>query len=101
MTKMILRRLLTIGVTALVLCSTTLLGAVAGGGAVYWAVRDRLNSPGVPAAQVNQPAPIPQQSIQVDIHTAVEDAVAKVSPAVVTVVNTFQLQPVTDMFGFP
>jgi len=98
---MTLRRLVTIGVTALVIGSTALLGAVAGGGAVYWAVRDRLNSPGVPAAQVNQPASIPQQSIQVDINSAVEDAVAKVSPAVVTVVNTLQAQPVVDMFGFP
>lgn len=98
---MTLRRILTIGVTALVLCSTTFLGAVTGGGAVYWAVRDRLNSPGVQAAQATQPAPIPQQSIQVDINTAVEEAVARVSPAVVTVVNTFQPQPVTDMFGFP
>jgi S1-C subfamily serine protease len=99
---MTLRRILTMGVTALVIVSTALLGAVAGGGAVYWAVRDRLNSPpSAPATQAAQPGPVTQQNIQVEINTAVEDAVAKVSPAVVTVVNTLQAQPVVDMFGFP
>jgi S1-C subfamily serine protease len=99
---MTLRRILTMGVTALVIVSTALLGAVAGGGAVYWAVRDRLNSPpSASATQAAQPGPVTQQNIQVEINTAVEDAVAKVSPAVVTVVNTLQAQPVVDMFGFP
>jgi 2-alkenal reductase len=63
------------------------LGAAAGGGAVYWAVRDRLNAPD--AAQPTPPAvTAPAQTLNVDINTAVQDAVASVSPAVVTVVNT-------------
>jgi 2-alkenal reductase len=64
-----------------------LLGAVAGGAAVFWAVRDRLaQSAPAPVEQVVQPT-LPAQTFNVDINTAIQDAVAKVSPAVVTVVT--------------
>jgi 2-alkenal reductase len=67
--------------------STGLFGALAGAGAVYFAVRDRLNAPPVseqpPASQ-----PEIEQNVTVDINTAIEEAVAKVGPAVVTVVST-------------
>lgn len=68
------------------------LGALAGGGAVYWAVRDRLNAPAVstPAPAAQPAGAQPEQTLNVDINTAIEDAVAKVSPAVVTVVNVGQ-----------
>ena len=72
------------------------LGAVAGGGAVYLTVRDRLNAPAVVNA-----SPAPEQTLRVDVNTAVEDAVAQVSPAVVTVVNHLQSQSGVDIFGFP
>lgn len=66
---------------------TAVLGAVAGGGAVLWAVQDRLNAP-APAAP--QPVSSVEQTVNVDINTAVQDAVEKVGPAVVTVVNVGQ-----------
>jgi 2-alkenal reductase len=83
------------------------LGAAAGGGAVYWAVRDRLEAAetapsSVPAAGLDAtPAVETAQVINVDINTAVKDAVARVGPAVVTVVNTQQAVQRTDIFGFP
>jgi len=98
---MTLRKLLTAGLTVLVIGGTALMSAAAGGGAVYWAVRDRLNSPTNVAAQAPQPSSAVQQNIQVNVNSAVEDAVTKISPAVVTVVNTLKPQPATDMFGFP
>jgi len=67
-----------------------LTGAVAGGAAVYVAARESLQAAPAPTAE---PVPVDQSAdgsgttLNVDIHTAVEDAVAKVSPAVVTVVN--------------
>jgi len=65
------------------------IGAVAGGAAVFWAVRDRLAdgaAPPSPATTVVQ-TPAFTQTINVNINTAIADAVAKVSPAVVTVVT--------------
>lgn len=62
------------------------LGAVAGGAAVFWAVRDRLAESTPAAEPVARPAP-PMQTVNVDINTAIQDAVARVSPAVVTVVT--------------
>lgn len=69
--------------------ATALTGVAVGGGAVYLAVRQQLNQP----APTNTPgttadAPAIEQNITVDVSTAIEDAVAKVGPAVVTVVNT-------------
>jgi 2-alkenal reductase len=66
----------------------TAVGAVAGGTAVFVAARSQLQ-----AAQAAAPTaapivePVSQAPAQVDTNTAVEAAVAKVGPAVVTVVN--------------
>jgi 2-alkenal reductase len=79
-----LKRMLLLGTLAAAVAGSAMVGALAGGGAVYWAVRDRVNAPTV----VNTPtASAPEQTLRVDVNTAVEDAVARVSPAVVTVVN--------------
>jgi 2-alkenal reductase len=75
--------------SVLVVGATALTGAAVGGGAVYMAVREQLNQPAptsVPTA--DSEAPVTEQHITVDVTTAIEDAVAKVGPAVVTVVNT-------------
>jgi S1-C subfamily serine protease len=66
----------------------TAVGAVAGGTAVYVAARDQL----VAAQQVVEDPepevePVSQAPAQVSMNTAVEAAVAKIGPAVVTVVN--------------
>jgi 2-alkenal reductase len=83
---MSLKRGLLTGVLIAAVGGTAALGAAAGGGAVYWAVRDRLNAPAI--VDASPPAPAPEQTLRVDVNTAVEEAVATVSPAVVTVVNT-------------
>lgn len=73
----------TVGVTAIG-------GAAAGGAAVYYAVKN--NAPQQVTAPQAASAPSSNPTTQVirpvDIQTAVTDAVAKVDPAVVTVVNT-------------
>ncbi|MBI3760551.1 MAG: trypsin-like peptidase domain-containing protein, partial [Chloroflexi bacterium] len=71
------------------------IGAGLGGGAVYLAVQEKLNSITVPspapAVVITQPAPAAPASgptnTTVNIETAVTDAVDKVGPAVITVVN--------------
>jgi 2-alkenal reductase len=96
-----------IGAALLAMGGAAVLGAVAGGGAVYWAVRDRLDAAPQGSASATPPeqalttASAPEQVIRVDVNTAVADAVAKVSPAVVTVVNTLPPQIAVDFFGFP
>ena len=79
----------------------TLVGAVTGGSAVYWAVRDRVQANTLtatsPQAATAPQATVPQQNLQVNVNSAVEDAVTKVGPAVVTVVNHLQPQ---QTFGF-
>ncbi len=61
-------------------------GAAAGGAAVYWAVKDAVKA--APAGQpVNPGQPTTNEMQTVDIQTAVTEAVAKVGPAVVTVIN--------------
>ena len=69
-------------------------GAAAGGAAVYLAVRDNAPTSRLAAPAIQSPAPESQpQSLPggdlrtVDVQTAVTDAVAKVGPAVVTVIN--------------
>lgn len=69
-------------------------GAVAGGAAVYTAVRNQIaaapTTAPVPSSPITQPSsetPAPSTLQTVDVETAVTDAVAKVAPAVVTVVN--------------
>jgi serine protease Do len=67
-------------------------GAAAGGTAVYLAVKTQLaaaqQAPITQPVVVTQPQTTTESSLQtVDIETAVTDAVAKVGPAVVTVIN--------------
>src|SRR3990172_13082712 len=83
--RMSLKKALWTGVLIAAIGVTATLGALAGGGAVYMAVRDRLNAP--PQSSSAAPAPAPEQTLRVDVNTAVEAAAAQVSPAVVTVVN--------------
>ena len=72
-----------------------LAGAGLGGAAVYTVVRDRLNEPAgaaaTPAPQAivatPQPQPVGIINTSVNIDTAVTEAVDKVGPAVVTVIN--------------
>lgn len=69
-------------------------GAAVGGAAVYRAVKDQVSTQ-APAASVTQPAaevqpqtPPPATDLRtVDVESSVTDAVAKVGPAVVTVIN--------------
>lgn len=102
-----LKRILLTGVLIAAVGGAAAAGALAGGGAVYFAVRDRLNAPttAVTASPTQSssaaPAPTQEQTVRVDVNSAVEDAVAKVGPAVVTVVNHLQAQPGVDVFGFP
>lgn len=79
------RKILVIGALIVLVGGAAGLGAAAGGGAVYWAVRDRLGASTTPSAAAPQTGP--EQTLRVDVTTAVEEAVAKVGPAVVTVVN--------------
>lgn len=69
-------------------------GTAVGGAAVYFAVKDNVSQSAPPAAPVEQPTsqPLPQNTSTtelhtVDVQTAITDAVAKVGPAVVTVIN--------------
>jgi 2-alkenal reductase len=86
--------------------ASALIGAAAGGFAVYQYLEGRLetSAPQVATLPVEQPqtgTTQPVQSIQVsssDVETAVTSAVETVGPAVVTVVGTVQ-QRVTDFFG--
>jgi serine protease Do len=102
-----LKRILLTGVLIVAVGGAAAAGALAGGGAVYLAVRDRLNAPATavtalaPQPSSAAPAPTQEQTLRVDVNSAVEDAVAKVGPAVVTVVNHLQAQPGVDAFGFP
>src|SRR3954469_23940537 len=63
-------------------------GAVAGGAAVFAAARSQQPAP-VTAQGTSAPVvePVSQAPVTSDMNTAVEAAVAKVGPAVVTVVN--------------
>src|SRR6185503_2276559 len=64
----------------------TAVGAVAGGTAVFVAARGQLQGAQT-AAATTAPVVEPVSQAPVDTNTAVEAAVAKVGPAVVTVVN--------------
>jgi serine protease Do len=87
---MTLRKFLLICTLIVMVGGAASLGAVAGGGAVYWAVRDRLNAPTPANVTDSLPAPAAEQPAEAGAATAVENAVAKVGPAVVTVVNHLQ-----------
>jgi serine protease Do len=98
------KRVMASCVFILALGLSSLLGATVGGGVVYWAVQDQLKARTavlpVTAAPVSSVAPV-NQTINVDVNSAVETAVAKVSPAVVTVINTLKPTQSVDIFGFP
>ena len=83
------RKIILACLAATLMGSAALFGALAGGGAVYWAVRDRLENQAAAVEPQSASAPSPQ-TVNVEINSAVEEAVATVSPAVVTVVNTLQ-----------
>lgn len=85
---MTLKKFLMACVSIAAIGATALTGVAVGGGAVYLAVRERLNQPAPTAAPVTETT-VTEQKITVDVSTAIEDAVARVGPAVVTVVNTF------------
>jgi 2-alkenal reductase len=103
---MSLKRALLSCVFILALGLSSLLGAAVGGGMVYWTFQDQLKSrlaappAPVPPVPVSSVAPV-NQTIYVDVNSAVETAVAKVSPAVVTVINTLKPTQSVDIFGFP
>lgn len=86
--------------------ASALIGAAAGGFAVYQYLEDRMENSAsqvatLPVEQLPADTDQPVQSIQVsssDVQTAVTSAVEKVGPAVVTVVGTVQ-QRVTSFFG--
>ncbi len=74
-----------------------LVGAAAGGAAVYWATRQASpTAQPTPAAAASPDRTVVTQTT-VEITTAITDAVARVGPAVVTVVN--HMQPQMTFFG--
>jgi 2-alkenal reductase len=89
---------------------SSILGAAVGGGVVYWSVQNQLKSrlaaaaaptpSSALAAPVSSVAPV-NQTVNVEVNSAVETAVEKVGPAVVTVINTLKPTQSVDMFGFP
>jgi S1-C subfamily serine protease len=97
------RNTMTCGLVALLvtlgLCVGTLGGAVAGGTVAYGLLSSR---PATPAAPVPAPVAVstPQvSSLRLDTSSAVVDAVARVQPAVVTVLNTQQAQRIRTFWG--
>ncbi len=74
-----------------------LVGAAAGGGAVYWATRQLSSTPVPTPACATTPCPSLLSQTTVEITTAITEAVARVGPAVVTVVN--HMQPQMTFFG--
>lgn len=85
---MIMRRLIYLGLAVALMGGSALFGAAAGGAAVFVVAQNRLNA----AAAANTAAvvgdPVAEgNTLNVDINSAVEDVVARVGPAVVTVIN--------------
>jgi len=85
---MTVRRFLLSCLMVAMIGGATAVGAVAGGTAVFVAARGQLQAAQTAAATAAPVVePVSQAPAQVDTNTAVEAAVAKVGPAVVTVVN--------------
>jgi 2-alkenal reductase len=84
---MSVRRLILASLAVVALGGSSLLGAAAGGAAVYVAVQDQLAAAAPDTVPVVAEPVSQGNTLNVDINTAVQDAVARVSPAVVTVVN--------------
>ncbi len=88
---MTLRKVLLTGALIAAVGITGVTGAAVGGGAVFLAVRDRLNQPAPVSEATAAPQPTaPNPTVNVDINSAVQEAVAQVGSAVVTVVNVGQ-----------
>jgi serine protease Do len=72
-------------------------GAVAGGAVTFLALRQGwFSSPSAPAPLAALPTPLPPSTLvlsSTDVETDITQAVAKIGPAVVTVVGTIQGQP--------
>jgi len=65
-------------------------GAAVGGAAVLWAVRQNATPPAQPIVLPPQATTNNDATTSVNIETAITDAVAKVGPAVVTVINRLE-----------
>ncbi|MBN1890394.1 MAG: trypsin-like peptidase domain-containing protein [Thermoflexales bacterium] len=99
------RNRVTCGMVALLavlgLCVGSLGGAAAGGAVAYGLLSSQ---PAAPPVSVSAPAPVvastPQVSpLRLDTSSAVVDAVSRVQPAVVTVLNTQQAQRIRTFWG--
>jgi len=109
---MSIRRALISCLVVLALGLSSLLGAIVGGGVVFYSVQNQLQSRAAvataptqapvpaPAASVSSVAPV-NQTANVEVNSGVETAVEQVGPSVVTVINRLQPTPSVDMFGFP
>ena len=109
---MSIRRALISCLVVLALGLSSLLGAIVGGGVVFYSVQNQLQSRAAvataptqapvpaPAASVSSVAPV-NQTVHVEVNSGVETAVEQVGPSVVTVINRLQPTPSVDMFGFP
>lgn len=98
---MSLRRVLLIGAMVGAVGLSATFGAAIGGGVIWYTLRDRLTPAATPAQTVPVSATTdaagPDSVIQVDVTSAIQEAVAAVSPAVVTVVNN--QAPQRTVFG--
>jgi S1-C subfamily serine protease len=75
-----------------------IIGGVLGAGATYLLVQRTTEIPITPTPSISAtPEEIVQEEITLDIHTAITDAVEKVAPSVVTVIN--HLPPRRTFFG--
>ena len=81
------RRIILSCLAVIALGSAAFMGAVSGGAAVYWVARDRMQPAPTQIVEVPVVAPVEDTTSIVDTSTAVQEAVANVSPAVVTVVT--------------
>jgi serine protease Do len=75
-----------------------IIGGVIGAGTTYISLQKTTETPITPTPQISATSQeIAQEEITLDIHTAITDAVEKVAPSVVTVIN--HLPPRRSFFG--
>ncbi len=84
---MTVRRIILSCMAVALMGGSALFGAAAGGAAVFAAVRSSQNTPPPATDPAVANAVAQTNTVNVDINSAVEDAVTRVSPAVVTVIN--------------